>query len=267
MKKERLFLPKIKLTSLILLIIALSGCVENNSQEKIIEAEIVLDEPDVQKEIQAEGAQLSFKENVENTLNKLEQASNYEVLHTIKSIHLFSYLSGYYSGSHSFPCIFYNPKNNTLTVSSTDYQQSFKGSDFDAALASYLSLLKQKGYEIDGEAVDNNTYVEVNGEKMVYVKMEELFPSTEEVESHFTTDQYDFLYSNVGALTGYSYLSGYGNSPRDYIIMMGAGYKKTARLRIVGKDIAHEFTFDQLGEAFDQYRACVKQRIDQQFLL
>ena len=239
--------------------LVLLGCSES-SEEKMTDLKQKGTETEADPDPQVTDTLSEFEHRILKDLGKLENKPNYEVMHSINAIDLFSYFSGYYGGSHAFPCIFYNPEKNKLTVSAFMYQEEFKISQFDQALDSYLTILKNKGYEIDGETVDNNKYVWVNGKKMVYLEKEEIFPDDQEVKSHFTNDQYHFLYNEVGGWQGFSYLSGFGDTQRDYPLMVGVGYKETARLRVLGKGFAYEFTFDQVDSAFVQYREQVNLR-------
>jgi hypothetical protein len=197
---------------------------------------------------------------ISSDLRNLENTPDYEVMHSIEASDLFSYFSGYYPSGHPFPCMFYNPRNKTLTVSASDYQQSFNLNQFNSALDSYRALLSANGFLSKETQLNNVDYVWVDGRKMVYLDLKKLFPDQNEAKSHFTTPQYYFLYHEVGGWQGFSYLSGYKNIHRDFPLMVGVGYKENARLRVLGKDIAQEFTFDQLDSAFTFYRDYVTKR-------
>jgi hypothetical protein len=203
---------------------------------------------------------LSFEAGLQKGLENLAATEGYEALQTIDALNLFSYLSGYYKGGHNFPALFYDPQNNTFTVTSSYIQKTFLFHQFENALSLYKEVLIEKGYEIDGVVKDNTIYIEVDGEEMVILNLAELFPNTKETKSFFTDHQYDFIYKKLGGWQGFSYLSGVGETDRDFPLMVGVGYMDTARLRVLGKGMAHAFKFDELDRAFNTYRTYIEQR-------
>ncbi|MFC1582514.1 hypothetical protein ACFL4W_03135 [Planctomycetota bacterium] len=201
-----------------------------------------------------------FEQELQRSLDTLSRKENYAILHSIEAIDLVSYLSGYYPGGNTFPCIFFDPEQDQLTVSASGYQQTFGCDKLEDALGAFLSALINKGYEIDGVKVDNNKYVTLDGKKMVYIEVEELFPNTDSVKEHFSDDQYSFIYSDLGGWQGFTYFSGYGISPRDYPLITALGWDDMACLRVMGEDLAHEFKFGSIEKAFDTYREYINQR-------
>ena len=96
---------------------------------------------------------------------------------------------------------------------------------------------------------------------MTFIQAKDISPNKEDVKPHFTAEQYNFIYEKLGGWQGFSYLSGFQHHYRDYPLMVGVGYMGTARLRVIGKNFAYEFTFDQVDAAFAKYREHIYQRI------
>ena len=206
--------------------------------------------------------ELSFKEEEESALKGLAARPGYAILQSIPTKNLFSYVSGYYSGGHHFPALYCDVSKKTFTVTHTRFQQTYDAQEIDKALATYRTLLINTGYEVGGAAKDTKNYVWVNGRKMVYMDLADLFPDPGDVKSHFASEQYDYIYSKLDGWRAFTYLSGLGgNSVRDSPLMVGLGYRDTARIRVLGRQVAEEFRFADLDTAFKRYREYVQKRL------
>lgn len=194
-------------------------------------------------------------------LKDLSEKPGYENIQSIKALDLFSYISGYYQSGHSFPCIFYDPQNRTFTVTHSEFQQVYKEKELDNAIETFVTVLINSGYEINGKSTDNNKYIWIDGKKMVYVPISDLFPDDKAVKSHFTQSQYDFICSTDGWLM-FSYLSGIkSDTYRDYPLMVALGYKETSCIWVLGKGMAEEFKTNDTTSAFKLYREYINKRL------
>ena len=203
----------------------------------------------------------SFFEQEEATIAGMSKQPWYHVLESVDAHDLFSYLSGYYQGGHSFPAIYLDPGKKEFRVTGPDFQQSYPGDQLDQALESYFALLVAKGYPIPDHDPPERPHVWINGKKMVLVTAQELFPDSSVAQSKFSKEQWQVLYSKLGGWTGFTYLSGIGSKTRDYPLIVGLGYQDTARLRVLEKQFGAEFKFDKVDEAFAAYRKLVEKRL------
>lgn len=202
-----------------------------------------------------------YEEEVLGALQKVQAEPGYRSLRTVPAIKLFSYLSGHYPSGHPFPILFLDPVEGTLTVTHKKVQTTYPYNRLQAALDAYKAELVAHGYKVDGKVKDNARYVDVNGAQMVYMELDELLPDETEAKLQFTAEQYDFIYHSMSATAGFAYLSGVGNTGRDYPMMAGTGYQESARLHVLGKGLALAFKFEELDAAFQAYRNYVVQRM------
>ncbi|MFC1655055.1 hypothetical protein ACFL2F_04545 [Myxococcota bacterium] len=202
----------------------------------------------------------SFFEQQKASIASMSKEPWYQHLESVDAHDLFSYLSGFYKGGHSFPAIYLDPASREFWVTGRDFRQRYSKDELEKALESYLSLLVAKGYPIPNQDSPQRPHVWINGKKMVLVSAQELFPDSSAAKSHFSEEQWRVLYSELCGWTGFTYLSGIGSKTRDYPLIVGLGFQETARLRVLEKQSAVEFTLDKVDEAFAAYRKLVKAR-------
>jgi hypothetical protein len=203
----------------------------------------------------------SFFEQEEASIAGMSKKPWYNILESVDAHDLFSYLSGYYQGGHSFPAILLDPGKREFWVTGPDFQQKYSEDQLDKALESYFALLVSKGYPIPDHDPPERPHVWINGKKMVLVSAQGLFPDSSVAKSKFPKEQWQVLYSKLCGWAGFTYLSGIGGKTRDYPLMVGLGYQDTARLRVLEKQFGAEFKFDKVEEAFAAYRKLVKKRL------
>jgi hypothetical protein len=202
--------------------------------------------------------QEAFAQEAEQSLKNLYTKPGHEVLDEISAIDLLSYLSGYYPSGHPFPIIFLDPKLKQLSITHQKFQAHYPLEKLDEAMESYFGQLVEHGYEIEGRRKETYTSIMVDGEEMVVMQVEDLFPDKSSTQKHFSPAQYEFLHNELGPFSGMVYISGYGQNKRNYPLMAGTGYESTARLNLLGPGMAMEFSFAQLDEAFDKFEEYVK---------
>ena len=196
------------------------------------------------------------------SMTKLSEQPWFGVLESVDAHDLFSYLSGsFVGGGHAFPVLYFDPATQKFWVKGPRVEEIFDANALDEAFGVYTTLLVDKGYSMPDRKDRERPTVTVNGEKMMVVKTEDLFPSSEKAQSHFSGEQWQVLYSDLGGWQGFTYLSGVGTDSRDYPLLVGIGWLDTARLRVMGKETAEEFAFDSVEEAFEAYRKVVSQRV------
>lgn len=184
------------------------------------------------------------------------------VLESVDAHDLFSYLSGsFLGGGHAFPVLYFDPAAREFWVKGPNVATKFGANSLDEALGAYTRLLVDKGYDMPNQVSPKRPTVAIDGKEMVVVSTAELFPSNEAAKSHFSSEQWQVLYSKLGGWQGFTYLSGLGDQSRDYPLLVGLGWQDTARLRVLGPQTAEAFEFDSVEQAFDAYRKLVSTRI------
>jgi hypothetical protein len=191
----------------------------------------------------------AYRQELQRALKALSEKPNYAVLHSVKAIDLFSYLSAHYPSGHPFPVIYLDPQAGRLIVTHKKFQQSFPATQLDPALDAYMNQLVEHGYTLHGKT------------KKVELSLHELFPDETATQSHFTAPQYTFLRDELTPFSGFAYLSGLEPTGRDFPLMVGTGYEASARISIMGKDIAQEMTFEYVDSAFAVYRKYIASRL------
>ena len=203
----------------------------------------------------------SFFEQEEASIAAMSKQPWYHILESVDAHDLFSYLSGFYRGGHSFPAIYLDPAKREFRVTGPDFQQSYPEDQLDKALESYFALLVANEYPIPNHDPPERPHVWINGKKMVLVTAQELFPDSSVAQSKFPKEQWQVLYSKLCGWAGFTYLSGIGSKTRDYPLIVGLGYQDTARLRVLEKQFGAEYKFDKVDEAFTAYRKLAKKRL------
>jgi hypothetical protein len=185
-------------------------------------------------------------------------STRYPLLQQIEVSSLVCYLSGCYGSGHPFPSIFLDKKNKNLTVTHFDLQKEFSSENMDDALATFRSAIINHGHEVDSTIVDKEQYIYVNGEKKLFVPIKETYDPNE-AKKHFTGDQFNCIYRTRPSVL-FDYLSGIGDTDRDYPLMYVHGYKSEARIVILNKEMAEEFKLNKLDFAFEIYKKYIDQK-------
>lgn len=196
------------------------------------------------------------------SMKTLAEQPWFGVLESVDAHDLFSYLSGSFrGGGHSFPVLYFDPAAQAFWVKGPNVATRFHASALDEALEAYAQVLADKGYDMPGQAGLERPTVMVDGKEMVVVSTAEFFPSNAQAQAHFSAEQWDVLYSELGGWQGFTYLSGLAKHSREYPLVVGVGWEHSARLRVLGVDTAEAFEFDQLEQAFAAYRKLASRRI------
>lgn len=238
-----------------LLFFGLCSCESSNRDA----AENAQTETELVEEIDHE---IEFPDNhygsLQREVSDLKKVDGFEAFEAIEPIPLISYLSGFYGGSHSHSSISYSPEESTFLVSEKSSQKTYTSDELEEALAKFRLLLTEKGDLPDAKMEEMET-VNVDGEEMVYMEMSDLFPDDSEAKKHFTSEQYDFLYSEISASEGYAFAAGI-ESTHDFPLMYVSGYQETATINLITKDEAHSFSFAEVDSAFTTYRDLLQER-------
>jgi hypothetical protein len=216
-----------------------------------------------QQHTQEEKKPLTFMEEEQESVKFLLDKPGSDVLQSIPALELFSYVSGYYPGGHSFPVIFYDPSSKRFVVSSSQFQLAYTTDKLEQAFKMYTTAVLNKGYKISDstEVVDNRTRVSIDGEEKVVVALNEIFPDPSKTKTHFSEEQYDFIYSKLDGWGAFSYLAGVSErSGRDYPLIVTLGYQESAHYRVLGKGMAEKFEITDLGSAFKRYKEYIERR-------
>lgn len=176
-------------------------------------------------------------------------------LRPLNAIDGFGYASGNYQTSHNHPVIFADVGEKKFVLMGKRARGEVPLSEAAKAIQAYEDLLLNHGYSPNGKPPrDDNTYVMVDGGKMVVVRMDQIFPQMpRELSSHFTSSQYQILTNTSGIELHAVFAGYYGDRPE-----RPAMWAYSDGIVVGGKNVRREFPTAQASEAFKEYEALLK---------
>jgi hypothetical protein len=175
-----------------------------------------------------------------------------ETLRTIAPIDGFGYASGNYHTGHNHPVLFALSSEKKFVLMGSRARIEIPLSEPKKAIETYDEFLRSHTYSPNGKPPrDDNTYVLVDGGKMVAVPLDQIFPQMPpELRARFNPEQLALLEHTSGIEVHAIFSGYYGDRPE-----VPAMWAYSQYVVVGGKKEQREFPMAQASDAFAEYEA------------